>query len=117
MLGVEVDLQEASVGLIRIRTRKAVPVMFAVSFVIASKWGHVRLRDFAKVAGRIQFSDAQVMGRSGKLALADLRAASMRHATRLDLGPTEVQAFQFLIDRLSFGSPRIVPVWLPLSQF
>ncbi|CAE7947524.1 unnamed protein product, partial [Symbiodinium sp. KB8] len=34
------------------------------------------------VAGRVQFSDAQVMGRAGKLALSELRAASMRHANR-----------------------------------
>ena len=108
MLGVEVDLNEASAGCIHIRNKegRASDVCSVIRDCI--EVGHI-MRDFAKVAGRVQFSDAQVMGRSGKLALADLRAASMRRAARLDLGPKEVQAFQFLVDRLSFGSPRIVP--------
>ena len=34
------------------------------------------LKDCAKVMGRVQFADAQVMGREGKLVMAEIRAWS-----------------------------------------
>ncbi|CAE7576274.1 unnamed protein product [Symbiodinium microadriaticum] len=82
MLGVEVDLSSAAEGCIRIKNKegRASEVCEVIHECIAE--GCIQLRDFAKVAGRVQFSDAQVMGRAGKLALSELRAASMRHASR-----------------------------------
>ncbi|CAE7251922.1 unnamed protein product [Symbiodinium sp. CCMP2592] len=61
----------------------------------------------------IQFSDSQIMGRTGKLALAELRASSARHADKFRLGEQEVRAFDFLVSRLSFGAPRVVPCSVP----
>ncbi|CAE7434029.1 SLC24A2 [Symbiodinium sp. CCMP2592] len=109
MLGVEIDLKGAREGVIRIRNKegRSSEVCDAIRECISE--GCIKMRTFARVAGRVQFSDAQVMGRTGKLALAELRAASTRHASRFVLGPREIEAFEFLIDRLSFGSPRVVP--------
>ncbi|CAE7606611.1 unnamed protein product [Symbiodinium sp. CCMP2456] len=109
MLGVEVDLGSAEEGVIRIKNKegRSSDVCEVIRACIAD--GCIKLRDFARVAGRVQFSDAQVMGRAGKLALSELRAASMSHATRFPLGPKEVCAFEFLVNRLSFGAPRVVP--------
>lgn len=109
MLGVEVDLGSAEEGVIRIKNKegRSSEVCEVIRACISD--GCIKLRDFARVAGRVQFSDAQVMGRAGKLALSELRAASMSHATRFPLGPKEVRAFEFLVDRLSFGAPRVVP--------
>ncbi|CAE7224143.1 unnamed protein product [Symbiodinium sp. CCMP2592] len=109
MLGVEIDLKGARESVIRIRNKegRSSEVCDAIRECISE--GCIKMRTFARVAGRVQFSDAQVMGRTGKLALAELRAASTRHASRFVLGPREIEAFEFLIDRLSFGSPRVVP--------
>ncbi|CAE7270056.1 SLC24A2 [Symbiodinium sp. CCMP2592] len=109
MLGVEIDLKGAKESVIRIRNKegRSSEVCDAIRECISE--GCIKMRTFARVAGRVQFSDAQVMGRTGKLALAELRAASTRHASRFVLGPREIEAFEFLIDRLSFGSPRVVP--------
>ncbi|CAE7303252.1 SLC24A2 [Symbiodinium sp. CCMP2592] len=56
----------------------------------------------------IQFSDSQIMGRTGKLALAELRASSAKHADKFRLGEQEVRAFDFLVSRLSFGAYAVL---------
>ncbi|CAE7034318.1 unnamed protein product [Symbiodinium sp. CCMP2592] len=113
MLGVEVDCSSAPDALIRVRNKegRASEVCEVIQGCI--KAGVVRQRDFARVAGRIQFSDSQIMGRTGKLALAELRASSARHADKFRLGEQEVRAFDFLVSRLSFGAPRVVPCSVP----
>ncbi|CAE7361058.1 unnamed protein product [Symbiodinium sp. CCMP2592] len=113
MLGVEVDCSSAPDALIRVRNKegRASEVCEVIQGCI--KAGVVRQKDFARVAGRIQFSDSQIMGRTGKLALAELRASSARHADKFRLGEQEVRAFDFLVSRLSFGAPRVVPCSVP----
>ncbi|CAE7864868.1 dlpC [Symbiodinium microadriaticum] len=71
MLGVEVDLNEASAGCIHIRNKegRASDVCSVIRDCI--EVGHI-MRDFAKVAGRVQFSDAQVMGRTTNATAIDL---------------------------------------------
>ncbi|CAE7816597.1 SLC24A2 [Symbiodinium sp. CCMP2592] len=113
MLGVEVDCSSAPDAIIRVRNKegRASEVCEVIQGCI--KAGVVRQRDFARVAGRIQFSDSQIMGRTGKLALAELRASSAKHADKFRLGEQEVRAFDFLVSRLSFGAPRVVPCSVP----
>ncbi|CAE7209546.1 unnamed protein product [Symbiodinium sp. CCMP2592] len=112
MLGVELDCSDAQDSILRVRNKegRASEVCEVIQHCIRE--GVIRHRDFARVAGRIQLSDSQIMGRTGKLALAELRAASARHADRFRLGPQEVKAFDFLVSRLSFGVARV-----PLEAF
>ena len=78
--------------------------------------GSLSRRGFARVAGRVQFADAQVMGRSGKLALADLRAwSSSRSSADLVIDARAAKLYNILVDRLVAGAPRAVPC-LPSSH-
>ena len=67
-------------------------------------------KDFARLMGRLQFADAQVMGKSGRLAMADVRRWAKAHdqPTLFLLGPA-VEAYRVLIHNLKVGTPRLVP--------
>ena len=66
-------------------------------------------RGLLKCMGRVQFADAQVMGRAGRLALAEMRRLSRDRVSFVKFSPALKDAFGILIDRLSAGSPKIVP--------
>ena len=113
MLGVEVDLSDvASVG-VRIRNKegRAGQVVSTVEELLRKE--SMPARELLSVMGRIQFADAQVMGRTGRLALAEIRRWSRNHVDRVTVGRELMEAFGVLTDRLSSGTPRVVPCELP----
>ena len=60
--------------------------------------------------GRLQFADAQVMGKSGRLAMAEVRRWAKAHdQPTLIFTDSAVEAYRVLIERLKAGSPRLVP--------
>ena len=76
VLGVEVDTSATCDNLLAVRNKEGrTSEVIAVLQEFLSH-GRMSLKDFAKVMGRVQFADAQVMGREGKLAMAEIRAWS-----------------------------------------
>ena len=77
--------------------------------------------------GRVQFAEAQILGRQGRLALADIRNLERRQAREVVLDETEVEAFKMLLDeteveafkmlrqRMLSGRPRTIAVSAPQS--
>ena len=63
--------------------------------------------------GRIQFAGAQVMRRTDRLALAEIRKWSKGHVDREYFARELCEAFRVLPDRLACGTPRVVPCQLP----
>eukprot|EP00439_Symbiodinium_sp_Y106_P009032 s14470_g1.t1 len=56
--------------------------------------GSIESRDLLKMLGRVQFADSHVMGRAGKLALADVRNWSKRHEVRIPITRALADAFE-----------------------
>ena len=110
MLGVELDLSRAGEGIVQLRNKegRASDVVRAIDASVQE--GCIDRKAFSRVAGRVQFADAQVMGRAGKLALADLRAWSAeRCGQTLTLDREALGHYEILVRRLSVGTPRSIP--------
>ena len=116
VLGIEIDVGGAANGWVHLRNKegRADETVAAVKEALLA--GSLSRRGFARVAGRVQFADAQVMGRSGKLALADLRAwSSSRSSGDLVIDARAAKLYNILVDRLVAAAPRAVPC-LPSSH-
>ena len=73
MLGVEVDCTKWKDGSIVVKNKesKCREINDLVSNL--SEGGHLTSREFLSIVGRLQFAEAQAMGRMGKLALSRIR--------------------------------------------
>jgi hypothetical protein len=73
MLGVVVDAGDASGSqvLVRNKEERAAELVEALDVVLDK--GSVTPREVPRLFGRLQFAEAQVLGREGKLAMASLR--------------------------------------------
>ena len=103
MLGIELDVSDLSIGPVGLRRSRP-------RYTAFSSEGR-GARDMLRMIGRVQFADAQVMGRAGKLALADARSWSGNHVKCIPLSPGLRDAFEILLQRLNLGSPPPYPVW------
>ena len=110
MLGVELDLSYAGEGFVHLCNKegRAGDVVRAIDSAVGE--GRIDRKTFSRIAGRVQFADAQVMGRSGRLALADLRAWSTgKFGMSLDIDNEAIRYYEILVRRLSIGTPRSIP--------
>ena len=55
--------------------------------------------------GKLQYADAQVWGRAGRVALRDLRSHGSFSRVPVSLDPSGVEAIRLLRDRLVSGKP------------
>ena len=107
ILGVVLDLREASKGRIAISNkpsrigelRDALDEILSVGQVIPNK--------LPSVLGKLQYADSHVWGRSGRLALADLREIGHTSPMTVRLDATQMGAFRVLRERLCSGRPKV----------
>ena len=105
MLGVEVDCDDWKSGSVIVRNKESRSRELA-EFVKDLKVGsRLTTKQFLSVVGRLQFAEAQVMGRIGKLAL---------NRGWLDYKEVVVDAsllkeFEMLVERLRRERPRTIP--------
>ena len=104
-LGVRLDFSDDSGAEVRVANRpeKAGEVAEAIRAVLKSRV--LRPREAPSLFGRIQFTEGQLMGRQGRLALADLRTL-VRQADDVQLTPSMDAALCQLLARLERGLPR-----------
>lgn len=66
----------------------------------------VKPRELPSHLGRLQFADMQVAGRSGRLAMHDLRQLGSADNSYVALGESQVSALKLLRNRVTSGEPR-----------
>ena len=109
MLGIELDVSDLQGQGLLIRNKPGRVAEVEALVRSCLKVGAVEPRDLLKMLGRIQFADSHVMGRAGKLALADIRTWSRCHERKVLISPAISSAFEVLLNRLTSGAPRCVP--------
>eukprot|EP00438_Fugacium_kawagutii_P016881 Skav223771 [mRNA] locus=scaffold521:89174:90139:- [translate_table: standard] len=62
--------------------------------------------ELPSILGRIQFADGQLTGRSGKLALADIRALGLHSKECTSLDAVSTDAFHMLLKRFECNVPK-----------
>ncbi|CAE7263722.1 unnamed protein product [Symbiodinium sp. CCMP2592] len=70
--------------------------------------GHVAPRELPSLFGRLQFAEAQILGRMGRLAIHDLRSLERSSAARVNLTAQHLEALLLLKERVVSGAPRNV---------
>ena len=65
-------------------------------------------KELPSFLGRIQFAEGQLMGRAGKLAMADIREVGLTSAETVNLGPDQMSAFELLQQRFAINRPKVV---------
>ena len=73
-----------------------------------SEGGHLTSREFLSIVGRLQFAEAQVMGRMGKLALSRIRTWMSQQCILVTRELLE--EFRLLAERFRREKPREVPM-------
>ena len=109
MLGVEVDLSAVEEEGVKVRNKEGRASSVAATIYEHVKEGSIAARDLLVLLGRIQFADAQIMGRSGRLALTEIRRWSKGHVRQVTVSRLVASSFNLLARRLEAGEPRCIP--------
>ncbi|CAE7623604.1 bath-40 [Symbiodinium necroappetens] len=69
--------------------------------------GVLKPREAASVFGRLQFAETQLLGRAGRLAMADIRWIERAHHD-VKLDDLDKDVFRMLASRVASGKPRVL---------
>ena len=110
MLGVVMDLTESASGLIKVSNKpsRMEELKNVLQEIVDS--GTVRTKELASIFGRALFVESQFMGKSGKLALAELRVMEKSNADTVTLSEVQLKAMNNLLGRYRSGIPRCLKV-------
>ena len=109
VLGVEVDCSSVAEGRLLIRNKEGRTSEVSEVITQALSVGRLSLKEYQRVMGRIQYADAQIMGRTGKLAMAEIRSWVRNAGGDLVLGSESRAAYKLLLHRFSAAEDRVVP--------
>ena len=117
MLGVQLDVSQTSQGVIKIRNKESrvrdlQPVLDA-----AISTASLIPAELPSFLGKLQYAEAQLWGRAGRLALYDLRQLNHLQRTPVHLDDPGVAALRVLRDRLLHGRPRTIKASAPTRPF
>ncbi|CAE7474182.1 unnamed protein product, partial [Symbiodinium sp. CCMP2456] len=107
LLGVTVDLSDDTLTEVRVANKESRCAEVAASVDQVLDRGSLRAHEVASLFGRIQFMEGQLLGRMGRLALAELRSLGTSGGY-LKFGSTERRAFENLRERMLHGPPRSI---------
>ncbi|CAE7216557.1 unnamed protein product [Symbiodinium sp. CCMP2592] len=113
VLGVRLDATDTEGGVLRVRNKpeRSKEIASSIDKILAD--GCIDPKQIPSLFGRIQFSESQLMGRQGRLALAQIRwLSSARH--RHVLSSLDATVFRSLRERMLEGRPREIQV-LPVG--
>ena len=109
MLGVEVDCSNWKTGNIVVKNKESRSKEIQDLVANLQEGGHLTSREFLSIVGRLQFAEAQVMGRMGKLALSCIRTWMSQQ--RILVTGELLEEFRLLAERFSRREkPREVPM-------
>ena len=109
VLGVEIDLEDVRDRGVLVRNK---PGRLEEVEGVAAKLlegDQISNADCSKLLGRLQCAEGQVMGRVGKLAMAELRETFKGCQRSITLSKSAKESFRGLLNRLMSGDPRQVP--------
>ena len=106
MLGVELDLTDSKQGIVNIRNKqdRVEEIKTMLDKIVLE--GKVKPRELPSHLGRLQYADMQIAGRSGRLAMHDLRQLGTTKNSFVSLGASQVSALKLLRHRVTSGEPR-----------
>jgi hypothetical protein len=106
MLGVELDLCGAAEGIIKVQNKpsRVEEVTGCLKGILDQ--GFIDANQLPSYLGKLQFAEAQLWGRTGRLALADLREATLHKAGTFPVTLESERALTVLLNRFSSGRPR-----------
>ena len=108
LLGVTLDTSDQGYQAVRVANKPDRASAIAESLEMVMKQGRVRVAELPALFGRLQFAESQLSGRSGRLALADLRKLEAANAVSVPLTPHHLEAFALLLRRMRSGPPRSI---------
>ena len=113
MLGVELDLEGANDGLVRVQNKasRVEEVSSCINEIL--EHGSIDASKLPSYLGKLQFAEAQLWGRAGRLALADLREATLHKSGSFPVTPEAREALLVLLDRFTAGKPREIRASIP----
>ena len=113
MLGVELDLESATDGLVRVRNKasRVEEVSGCINEIL--QCGFVDASKLPSYLGKLQFAEAQLWGRAGRLALADLREATLHKSGSVLVTSEAREALLILLERFTNGKPREIRASMP----
>ena len=108
MLGVSVDVSSEGFDAVKVANRgdRVEDIDGALHRILLE--GKVHVKELPALFGRLHFSEVQILGRSGKVALADLRYLERLNATTVHSDDEEKEVFQVLKQRLENDKPRTI---------
>ena len=106
MLGVELDLTGSKQGIVNIRNKqdRVEEIKTMLDRIVLE--GKVKPRELPSHLGRLQYADMQIAGRSGRLAMHDLRKLGTTENSFVMLGDSQVSALKLLRHRVTSGEPK-----------
>ena len=108
VLGVVIDCEKFLDAKLTFRMKESrrTDLLKAINEVLDSR--QVIPRELPSFLGRIQFAEGQLMGRTGKLAMADIREVGLTSAETVKLDPDQLSAFELLQERFATNRPKVV---------
>ena len=108
MLGVTLDLQDDMLQsvLVANKTSRVNDMREALEKILHD--GYVQPATLPSLLGRLQFCEAQLRGRQGRLAIADIRSLERAKGHTVKLDENQKDAFMSLFDRLKESVPRTI---------
>ena len=109
MLGVTVDVGDPWFEKVKVGNKKERAEELGSALQLVLDQGFLEPRSVASLFGRLQFAESQVLGRQGRLALAELRWIE-RQSHKHRLSQLDVAVLESLRDRMTHGRPRTIQV-------
>ncbi|CAE7579831.1 SLC24A2 [Symbiodinium sp. CCMP2592] len=107
-LGVVIDTSAEDMSGVYVCNKPSRSQAIAVAIEEIITRGHVAPRELPSLFGRLQFAEAQILGRMGRLAIHDLRSLERSSAARVNLTAQHLEALLLLKERVVSGAPRNV---------
>ena len=110
LLGVEIDTSDVPGGFVKVRNKQS-RVEETVGFLDKILKDKKFFADeMPSKLGKLQFAETQLWGRSGRLALADIRSASLSGQKVVPVDERTCAAIELLVDKLTSGKPRTLRI-------
>ena len=106
MLGVVLDTSDPSFGHVCVSNKQERAAAMCETLAGVLRDRKVLVREVPSLLGRLQFLESQMLGRTGRLAISDLRNLERAAAFSVELSQSQFDAVALLRARLLKGVPR-----------
>ena len=110
MMGVELDLLDAKTGTIKVRNKASRSSELCEVLERILKQKKVVVKELPTTLGKLQFAEGQLCGRSGRLALSELRRHEKSGDKEAILDNRSLDASLLLFEKLRNGKPRTIGI-------